>query len=837
MRPAGRSRSPVDFLDEVVLPALFERLDQAFPDFGWRRTAAGWTATNRDHTKGLPGAPRPERVVCNRPMGFLVQGHGATSWTAYVAGGAQPTGRDFVEAVRTLAGLAGVDASCLDRELTPEEAAAHAERERRQGLLEAFAARAQQALRGDAGTAARDYLTGRGFPADPDELAALGFGVFTTGRAVRDELVAAGYTPDEVDRSGLLADGRWEGRLVLPWRGRWGYVATVVARDLAGTAEEGAKYLYLKDHRKPEAFGLDVALRPDAGGRDHLVLVEGLLDVVALHHRGFRNVAALGGSGKLLDAKRWAALAGYGVRTAVLVLDNDRAGREGTLAAVDAALRSDAAPAVWVVDPAELGTCKDPDELVRRDGLDAFRALLDRRQTAAVYQLVAALGDVTPGSQNHERRAAVDRFLEVDGRLRGPAAELDREDALRLVADRTGYTVEALAERAEDHRERRARERAERDLRRQLRDAEAALVEQADVWTVAADLAAGLAEVQVAKTTPPPTFSVDRLLEEAAQLPQGLVSGWRALDALAVPFNPGELALLAARTGHGKTAFVVNLVARWLPDAGDELVVFYSAEEPEGAVFRRLVALLTAAAAERVGRRDGRWTVREVQAHLQGAPSPSPDGTWPPQDGLDQAVAQLREWEDRLLVVHRPGWTVDELVAHAVTVGRARPVRAVVVDYLQRIYPPAARYDRRDLEVSAVARRLKSLAVDLQAPVVAGAQISRQAVNEAGTVPAGDYDERAVQKAIRKRRPQLHHLREGGSEQEADLVLGLLNYRADYTQDADGERREGVGTVPAVTRLEVGALKNRYGPPGDWAALAFDGRYGFLRDPARDEEV
>src|SRR3989344_4339752 len=88
--------SPVDFYEREVLPALFERLNSAFPEFGWTRTGRGWTATNRDHTKRYSDA-RPGRVVCNIPSGFLVNGGQAMSWAAYVHGGATPKGRDFVE--------------------------------------------------------------------------------------------------------------------------------------------------------------------------------------------------------------------------------------------------------------------------------------------------------------------------------------------------------------------------------------------------------------------------------------------------------------------------------------------------------------------------------------------------------------------------------------------------------------------------------------------------------------------------------------------------------------------------------------------------------------------
>jgi len=156
-----------------------------------------------------------------------------------------------------------------------------------------------------------------------------------------------------------------------------------------------------------------------------------------------------------------------------------------------------------------------------------------------------------------------------------------------------------------------------------------------------------------------------------------------------------------------------------------------------------------------------------------------------------------------------------------------------VVDYLQRVSPPAGSFDRRDIEISAVTRQFKALAVDLDAPVVAAAQIGRQAVEDSRKLPPGDYFDPRVQDALRLRRPQLHHLREGGSEQEADLVLGLLNYRADYQEDLSDAAASS--PIPNVTRLEVGTLKNRYGTPGRWVSLAFDGRYGLLRNPFLNE--
>ena len=59
-----------EFLDHHVYPALAQRLDRAFPEYGFRRCGNAWLAS-QEVTRDLPGAPRPDRVYCydNRPWG------------------------------------------------------------------------------------------------------------------------------------------------------------------------------------------------------------------------------------------------------------------------------------------------------------------------------------------------------------------------------------------------------------------------------------------------------------------------------------------------------------------------------------------------------------------------------------------------------------------------------------------------------------------------------------------------------------------------------------------------------------------------------------------------
>ncbi len=433
-----RGISPMEFLMQVVLPALFDRLDEAFPEFGWERTGRGWTATDVNYAKEKFGT-KPRQVEANFPIGFMIDGKRFMSWPAYLNDGAAPSGRQFVQIVHRLAAVSGIDDSLIDDQPTAEE-----EQERRRvNLLETFMAQSQSAMWSGRGKTAKTYLIEqRGFY--KIELKDPFFGFYTTTDTVKKGLMAAGFTSEEIVGSGLLADQRWENRLVFPWRDRWGRIQTIAARDVTRSAEEGTEFLYLSGGDKPPAFGLHRALRSGEGQWD-LVLVQGLIDVVYFHCRGFPNVAAIGGHGQLLTAQRWEAFNDYGVRCVTLALDSDQTGRQGIISALDHLREVEKPPIVFVLSPDDLGSNHDPGQLVRQHGtMDEFRRILDRRKSAAVYRGLACLKDITPASADHQRRMAIERLLDYLVPLNGPTAELDREDLVDLAAQHTGYSRYAL---------------------------------------------------------------------------------------------------------------------------------------------------------------------------------------------------------------------------------------------------------------------------------------------------------------------------------------------------------------------------------------------------------
>jgi replicative DNA helicase len=153
-------------------------------------------------------------------------------------------------------------------------------------------------------------------------------------------------------------------------------------------------------------------------------------------------------------------------------------------------------------------------------------------------------------------------------------------------------------------------------------------------------------------------------------------------------------------------------------------------------------------------------------------------------------ISQTSLWIDDC-----PDVTITELRARTRRFALAQPLSLVVVDYLQLVSGGRQRWDSRQLEVSAVGRGLKQLAVELRLPVLALAQLNRQV------------------EARADHRPVLSDLRESGSlEQDADCVM--LLYRPGYY----------AGSQEPESKALVSLAKNRNGKVAE-VELVFIGQY------------
>lgn len=247
----------------------------------------------------------------------------------------------------------------------------------------------------------------------------------------------------------------------------------------------------------------------------------------------------------------------------------------------------------------------------------------------------------------------------------------------------------------------------------------------------------------------------------------GVGTGIRELDEMIDGLRPGQLVVIAARPGMGKSLFSLNIAEHASADLGIPSY-FATLEMTAVELGERALASRGMVAGSRVthGRlRKGRVDPDEVAV-------------------LEEIVAGMRERMD-LYIDDTPSPTIGEVMAAARRHKARYGVGLAFVDYLQLVEaePDAAR-DSRQEQMAKVSRRLKLLAKELQTPVVAMSQLNRKA--------EGRED----------KRPMLSDLRETGAiEQDADMVI--LVHRPEYYDPND---------KPGVAELIL--AKNRGGPTG-----------------------
>ena len=241
----------------------------------------------------------------------------------------------------------------------------------------------------------------------------------------------------------------------------------------------------------------------------------------------------------------------------------------------------------------------------------------------------------------------------------------------------------------------------------------------------------------------------------------GVATGFTDLDYKTAGLQPSDLVLIAARPSMGKTAFALN-IAQYICFREKKGVAIFSLEMSKEQLVNRLLSLESHVDSKSI--RNGNVTPKDWEGIIEGA----------------SVIG-----ESKLIIDDTPGISIGELRSRCRKYkAENKDLAVVIIDYLQ-LMSGSKRADSRQQELSDISRSLKSLARELNIPVVALSQLSR---------------------AVEKRddhRPMLSDLRESGAiEQDADVVMFL--YRDDYyNKDTD---------KPGVA--EVIIAKQRNGPIG-----------------------
>jgi replicative DNA helicase len=254
----------------------------------------------------------------------------------------------------------------------------------------------------------------------------------------------------------------------------------------------------------------------------------------------------------------------------------------------------------------------------------------------------------------------------------------------------------------------------------------------------------------------------------------GLPTGFFQLDQMTSGLQQSDLIILAARPSMGKTAFALSIAYNVAVREG-KTVAFFSLEMSKEQLVLRLLSFISHIPLYDL--RLGKLT--EEQKEL-----------------LEEATKILSQMP--IYIDDTPSLSITDLRVKALRMKKEKDVQLIIVDYLQ-LLRGIRKYSSRQEEVADISRSLKNLAKELDIPVIALAQLSRQVEQRSD------------------KRPQLADLRESGSiEQDADTVIFL--YRPEYYLKL--KKKE----VPPDLKgkVEIIVAKQRQGPQGVVEAYFID---------------
>lgn len=263
-----------------------------------------------------------------------------------------------------------------------------------------------------------------------------------------------------------------------------------------------------------------------------------------------------------------------------------------------------------------------------------------------------------------------------------------------------------------------------------------------------------------------------RLSHDGHLLP-GISSGYSDLDAYTTGWKPGELIVVGARPGQGKTSLMLNLAENIALEThnrrqdGKGGVLVFSLEMTATELVQRVLCANAGVDLRKV--KLGMFS-RQEEESLKDATSRLASAPIFVDDSFTLNLSEIRSKARR----HRERYGIE----------------AIFVDYLQLV-KDNDKLDRH-LQIGNISRGLKALARELDIPVITAAQLNRG----------------VEQRSSREKRPMLSDLRESGSiEQDADQVL--LIYRK------EGEENASPNPNDDVSEVELLVAKNRNGPTGD----------------------
>ena len=782
-----------DWLNYEVYPSLFERVDIAFPELNFKRDRNGWRSSLKiDGTK--PKQARPDKTIISSKKPYCLYEQGDVGAVAIVKYIEQRDRVDFSGAIKILSQLSGIALPKNDFEQTETYRIKRVEATILEDAQSYFIYCLETSTNAKE---VKEYLTqNRGYSEANIKDMELGF-IPSQDKLYKYLTETKKHKAEEVDKALKLHKGIGESHvLTIPYREPSGQIRGFIVRTVKQGVEP--KYFYSTGLKKDDLL---FNLKAIQGDKD-LIIVEGLLDALSSEAQDLKNIVALGGTS--LNKTQIEEAIRRGAKRFTLLLDNDKAGREATLRALDLFNKETDLPVFVATLPEGI---KDPDQLIKERGVEPLQETINNKIYGFEYKALLIhekykkdlnskdiedfLEEVTTTAHNIKNPIHKDLFINIFLKIVEPY-NISKE-SLQATVDKLKYKEDREAQSKEFNKllndVNNLNQKGDINGALELLSKQSKQLKQKDKESEYSSLLLPIKE--------------DEVKEYFKTHNEGLKTGLKIKEHdLLLP--SGALSIIAAPTSHGKTTMLINLLLNTVEEHPDKRFYLFSYEEDKNAI---LVNALNTYLNRDLNRDTKHGNRRAIKTYFR--------------ENTDQFIKteyreEFKQKKDQFfnelinsqrLNIHYTDYSSEALIEAIRYLHKNTNIGGVYIDYIQLLKMAEGKYFSRQDELSKVCEHLKDISVETGLPIILAAQFNRSALSLFDLHP--------------------NNIREAGDiEHSANLILGMWQEGKSERKLSSGEDKEKIEIGITYGEIYAKILKNRGGVSELWDILNFDGNTG-----------
>ena len=717
-----------ELLNTKIYPAIYERAEQIFPEFKFKKTAGGYVSTTDTKITGEKGKVGKVYIYNNNISHLIDYTRASISlWNYIQQRDKLNTNREVLQRLAELSGVKLPQGDFNTGEYEKEKKKAQIWEDVNSYLITTL----QKVYEIPLSTAEYPkprvllkYLENRGYSKEDVRVMELGY--LNSQAELKRNLKNKGYPEEEINSIKLTEAIGKTHTLTIPLREPVGDLLGITVRNIKyKEGDKTGKYLNSTGLSKTDKL---FNLRP-IRNKKSIVLVEGLLDCLLASARGIENVVALGG--KSFNEAQLQTAIKYGAEKITLCYDNEEGTIPNILKAIDL-IKNNSDLKIYVAQLPE--GIKDPDELIRKNGEEAFTGVINNAESYYNYELQHIINKYAnlqdEGEFTEENK---DNFLEdvitSASNIKEPVdKDIFINTFLKVPAiNDLGISKESLEATVEKIKFKKDKEKQERNLKSLLETAKD-LQDRGNTEGALDLLQSKTREIKSESNRA--TFeslllpvTEDEIINNLRERPESLSSGYNISKDEELLLPAGAITIFSAPTSHCKTTMLINLAINTAQKYTDRKFHIFSYEEDKETV--TLKALNTFIDMEL-----SHNNTRSLKSYYSDNATKyfkSDTNIEDFKNKKDQFFNELMN--SRRLNIHYVNYSSDTLIEAIEFLSKRDNIGAVFIDYMQLLKKGNGKYNSRQEELKQVCLELKDVAVNTGLPIILGAQFNRTVVN------------------------------------------------------------------------------------------------------------